>query len=80
MGCQKIPAYRKSGNRKTSWCADNCRIGKRIKQLGDTLLEGRNETMAEQLAEERNWDALCEKAEKLRGENYPGQKLQTVWA
>ena len=52
VGCQKIPAYRKSGNRKTSWCADNCRIGKRIKQLGDTLLEGRNETMAEQLAEE----------------------------
>ena len=67
-------------NRKTSWCADNCKIGKQIKQLGDTLLEGRNETMAEQLAEERNWDALCEKAEKLRGENYPGQKLQTVWA
>ena len=56
------------------------RIGKQIKQLGDTLLEGRNETMAEQLAEERNWDALCEKAEKLRGKNYPGQKLQTVWA
>ena len=63
--CQKVPAYRKSGNRKTSWC-DNCKIGKQIKQLGDTLLEGRNETMAEQLAEERNWDALCEKAEKLR--------------
>ena len=75
MGCQKIPAYRKSGNRKTSWCADNCRIGKRIKQLGDTLLEGRNETMAEQLAEERNWDALCEKAEKLRGEKLSWAKI-----
>ncbi|MHB0801156.1 zinc-finger domain-containing protein [Bacillus thuringiensis] len=59
-GCEKVPAYRKSGNRKTSWCADNCRVGKRIKQLGDRLLEGRNETMAEQMADERNWDVLCE--------------------
>ncbi|MDA2635364.1 zinc-finger domain-containing protein [Bacillus cereus] len=75
MGCQKIPAYRKSGNRKTSWCADNCGIGKRIKQLGDTLLEGRNETMAEQLAEERNWDALCEKAEKLREQKLSWAKI-----
>ena len=32
--------------------------------------------MAEQLAEERNWDALCEMAEKLRGENYPGQNCR----
>lgn len=75
MGCEKVSAYRKSGNRKTSWCADNCRIGKRIKQLGETLLEGRNETMAEQLAEERNWDALCEKAEKLRGEKLSWAKI-----
>lgn len=75
MGCQKIQAYRKSGNRKTSWCADNCRIGKRIKQLGETLLEGRNETMAEQLAEERNWDTLCERAEKLRGEKLSWAKI-----
>ncbi|MED3321546.1 zinc-finger domain-containing protein [Bacillus thuringiensis] len=75
MGCEKVPAYRKSGNRKTSWCADNCRIGKRIRQLGETLLEGRNETMAEQLAEERNWDALCEKAEKLRGEKLSWAKI-----
>lgn len=73
--CQKVPAYRKSGNRKTSWCADNCKIGKQIKQLGDTLLEGRNETMAEQLAEERNWDALCERAEKLRGEKLSWAKI-----
>ncbi|MCQ6289132.1 MULTISPECIES: zinc-finger domain-containing protein [Bacillus cereus group] len=73
--CQKVPAYRKSGNRKTSWCADNCRIGKQIKQLGDTLLEGRNETMAEQMAEERNWDALCERAEKLRGEKLSWAKI-----
>ncbi|MEW4152115.1 zinc-finger domain-containing protein [Bacillus thuringiensis] len=75
MGCQKIPAYRKSGNRKTSWCADNCKIGKQIQQLGDTLLEGRNETMAEQLAEERNWDALCEKAEKLREQKLSWAKI-----
>ena len=73
--CQKVPAYRKSGNRKTSWCADNCKIGKQIKQLGDTLLEGRNETMAEQLAEERNWDALCEKAEKLREQKLSWAKI-----
>ncbi|MGX5389897.1 zinc-finger domain-containing protein [Bacillus thuringiensis] len=75
MGCQKILAYRKSGNRKTAWCADNCGIGKQIKQLGDTLLEGRNETMAEQLAEERNWDALCEKAEKLREQKLSWAKI-----
>ncbi|MBJ8026096.1 zinc-finger domain-containing protein [Bacillus cereus] len=75
VGCKKIQAYRKSGNRKTSWCADNCGIGKRIKQLGDTLLEGRNETMAEQMAEERNWDTLCERAEKLRGEKLSWAKI-----
>ncbi|WP_431603261.1 antiphagocytic M protein [Bacillus thuringiensis] len=75
MGCQKISAYRKSGNCKTSWCADNCRIGKQIKQLGDTLLEGRNETMAEQMAEERNWDTLCEKAEKLREQKLSWAKI-----
>ena len=75
MGCKMIPSYRKSGNHKTSWCADNCKIGKQIKQLGDTLLEGRNETMAEQLAEERNWDALCEMAEKLRGEKLSWAKI-----
>ncbi|MED2753582.1 zinc-finger domain-containing protein [Bacillus thuringiensis] len=74
-GCQKVPAYRKSGNRKTSWCADNCRVGKQIKQLGDSLLEGRNETMAEQMAEERNWDVLCEKAEKLREQKLSWSKI-----
>ncbi|EEM67726.1 hypothetical protein bthur0008_6100 [Bacillus thuringiensis serovar berliner ATCC 10792] len=70
-----MPAYRKSGNRKTSWCADNCRVGKRIKQLGGSLLEGRNETMAEQMAEERNWDVLCEKAEKLREQKLSWAKI-----
>ncbi|MBW3492276.1 zinc-finger domain-containing protein [Bacillus sp. FDAARGOS_1420] len=74
-GCQKVPVYRKSGNRKTSWCADNCRVGKQIKQLGDNLLEGRNETMAEQMAEERNWDVLCEKAEKLREQKLSWAKI-----
>ncbi|MBW3490597.1 zinc-finger domain-containing protein [Bacillus sp. FDAARGOS_1420] len=74
-GCEKVPVYRKSGNRKTSWCADNCRIGKKLKQLGDTLLEGRNETMAEQMAEERNWDVLCEKAEKLREQKLSWAKI-----
>ncbi|MEC5308682.1 zinc-finger domain-containing protein, partial [Bacillus thuringiensis] len=74
-GCKKVPAYRKSGNRKTSWCADNCRIGKQIKRLGDRLLEGRNETMAEQMAEERNWDVLCEKAEKLREQKLSWAKI-----
>ncbi|MBJ8026150.1 zinc-finger domain-containing protein, partial [Bacillus cereus] len=71
VGCKKMPASRKSGNHKTSWCADNCGIGKQIKQLGDTLLEGRNETMAE----ERNWDALCERAEKLREEKLSWAKI-----
>ncbi|HEQ3528669.1 TPA: zinc-finger domain-containing protein, partial [Bacillus cereus] len=74
VGCKKIKAYRKSGNRKTSWCADNCKIGKRIKQLG-ILLEGRNEIMAEQMAEERNWNTLCERAEKLRGEKLSWAKI-----
>ncbi|MBW3492414.1 zinc-finger domain-containing protein [Bacillus sp. FDAARGOS_1420] len=74
-GCKKIQAYRKSGNCKTSWCADNCRVGKQIKQLGDNLLEGRNETMAEQMAEERNWDVLCEKAEKLREQKLSWAKI-----
>jgi len=74
-GCEKVPAYRKSGNRKTSWCGDNCRIGKQIKQLGDSLLEGRNETIAEQMAEERNWDVLCEKAEKLREQKLSWSKI-----
>ncbi|EOO28912.1 hypothetical protein IIU_05593 [Bacillus cereus VD133] len=71
VGCKDVPAYRKSGNRKTSWCTDNCRIGKELKQLGDTLLEGRNGTMAE----ERNWDVLCERAEKLREEKLSWTKI-----
>ncbi|CDN38401.1 hypothetical protein ABB10_10035 [Bacillus thuringiensis] len=31
--------------------------------------------MAEQLAEERNWDTLCERAEKLRGEKLSWAKI-----
>ncbi|MGR5977499.1 zinc-finger domain-containing protein [Bacillus cereus] len=71
VGCKKVPVYGKSGNHKTSWCAHNCEIGKQLKQFGDTLLEGRNETMAE----ERNWDTLCERAEKLRGQKLSWAKI-----
>ncbi|WP_257143227.1 zinc-finger domain-containing protein [Bacillus cereus] len=71
VGCKKVPTYRKSGNRTTSWCADQCEIGKQLKQLGDRLREGRNEMMAE----ERNWDVLCERAEKLRGETLSWAKI-----
>ncbi|PHG62512.1 zinc-finger domain-containing protein [Bacillus toyonensis] len=71
VGCKKVPVYGKSGNRKISWCTDNCEIGKQVKQFGDTLLEGRNEMMAE----ERNWDVLCEKAEKLREEKLSWAKI-----
>ncbi|MEN3132949.1 zinc-finger domain-containing protein [Bacillus cereus] len=71
VGCAKVPTYRKSGNRKTSWCTENCEIGERIKRLGDQLLEGRTENMAE----ERNWDQLCEKAEKLRVEKLSWAKI-----
>ena len=31
--------------------------------------------MAEQMAEERNWDTLCERAEKLRGEKLSWAKI-----
>ncbi|MBJ8038389.1 zinc-finger domain-containing protein [Bacillus cereus] len=70
-GCKKVPVYGKSGNHKISWCMDNCEIGKQLKQFGDTLLEGRNEAMAE----ERNWDVLCERAEKLREEKLSWAKI-----
>ncbi|MDR4329557.1 hypothetical protein COL70_28190 [Bacillus pseudomycoides] len=33
-----------------------------LKKLGDSLIEGRTENMAE----ERNWNQICTKAEKLR--------------
>ncbi|MBG9504150.1 hypothetical protein ABE44_35455 [Bacillus thuringiensis] len=52
-GCKKVPTYGKSGNHKISWCMDNCEIGKQLKQFGDTLLEGRNEKMVAQMAEEK---------------------------
>ncbi|PFB75652.1 hypothetical protein CN286_23260 [Bacillus anthracis] len=62
-GCTKVPKYNDtSKNHKTSWCAENCEIGKKLKSLGESLLEGRTEHMAEQ----RNWDQLCATANKLR--------------
>ncbi|MGA5660425.1 zinc-finger domain-containing protein [Bacillus bombysepticus] len=62
-GCTKVPKYSNtSQNHKTSWCAENCEIGKNLKSLGESLLEGRTEHMAEQ----RNWDQICATAEKLR--------------
>ncbi len=62
-GCTKVPKYSStSKNHKTSWCSENCEIGKNLKSLGESLLEGRTEHMAEQ----RNWDQICETAEKLR--------------
>ncbi|MCP1176223.1 zinc-finger domain-containing protein [Bacillus sp. 1663tsa1] len=62
-GCTKVPKYSNAcKNHKTSWCAENCEIGKKLKSLGESLLEGRTEHMAEQ----RNWDQLCATANKLR--------------
>ncbi|MGH1296403.1 zinc-finger domain-containing protein [Bacillus pretiosus] len=62
-GCTKVPKYSKAcKNHKISWCSENCEIGGKLKTLGESLLEGRTEHMAEQ----RNWDQLCATAEKLR--------------
>lgn len=62
-GCTKVPKYSDTcKNHKTSWCAENCEVGKNLKSLGESLLEGRTEHMAEQ----RNWDQLCATANKLR--------------
>ncbi|HDR7872352.1 TPA: zinc-finger domain-containing protein [Bacillus mobilis] len=62
-GCTKVPKYSNAcKNHKTSWCAENCEIGKKLKSLGESLLEGRTQNMAEQ----KNWDQICETAEKLR--------------
>mgnify|MGYP001030188576 CR=1 FL=1 len=62
-GCTKVPKYSSaSTNHKTSWCAENCEIGKNLKSLGESLIEGRTEHMAEQ----KNWDQICATAEKLR--------------
>lgn len=62
-GCTKVPKYSEtSTNHKTSWCAENCEVGKKLKSLGESLLEGRTEHMAEQ----KNWDRICATDEKLR--------------
>ncbi|TXR75179.1 hypothetical protein DN396_24975 [Bacillus sp. BF9-10] len=62
-GCTKVPKYSETcKNHKTSWCAENCEVGKKLKSLGESLLERRTEHMAEQ----KNWDQICATAEKLR--------------
>ncbi|PGK43992.1 hypothetical protein CN907_07000 [Bacillus anthracis] len=62
-GCTKVPKYSNTcKNHKTSWCAENCEIGEKLKTLGESLLEGRTEHMAQQ----KNWDQICTTAEKLR--------------
>ncbi|WP_270607751.1 zinc-finger domain-containing protein [Bacillus mobilis] len=62
-GCAKVPKYSDiCKNQKTSWCAENCEIGEKLKRLGESLLDGRTEHMAEQ----KNWDQICVTAEKLR--------------
>ena len=72
---EQVVVYRHTGH-------EEVRITVRLENKsnkGDTLLEGRNETMAEQLAEERNWDALCEKAEKLREQKILGKNRIGAW-
>lgn len=60
-GCTDVPKGT-SQDRGIKYCYRNCSIGKRLKTLGESLDEGRTEHMAEQ----RNWDQICETAEKLR--------------
>lgn len=61
-GCTKYPDTFAYSSRLVRWCQRNCKIGQRLKELGESLLEGRTEHMAEQ----RNWDQICATAEKLR--------------
>ncbi|WP_051759046.1 zinc-finger domain-containing protein [Bacillus manliponensis] len=70
-GCEVLPKglhWRK----KIDWCYENCPIGKSLRELGKALdSEGRTD----QMAEERNWNQLCEKAEKLREQNLSWAKI-----
>ncbi|MEA1010961.1 zinc-finger domain-containing protein [Bacillus cereus] len=47
---------------RIKYCHRHCSVGRRLKNLGESLNKGRNEEMAEQ----RNWDQICATAEKLR--------------
>ncbi len=51
-----------SQDRGIKYCYRNCAVGRRLKELGESLDEGRTEHMAEQ----KNWDQICATAEKLR--------------
>ncbi|MGD2273194.1 zinc-finger domain-containing protein [Bacillus wiedmannii] len=61
-GCKIVPKSIGNNYAIARWCSENCEIGKNLKSLGESLLEGRTEHMAEQ----RNWDQICATAEKLR--------------
>ncbi len=60
--CKTVPKSIGNNYEIARWCSENCEIGKNLKSLGESLLEGRTEHMAEQ----KNWDQICVTAEKLR--------------
>lgn len=60
-GCIDVPKAA-SQDKRIRHCHQHCGVGKKLKSLGESLLEGRTEHMAEQ----RNWDQLCATANKLR--------------
>ncbi|WP_256943764.1 zinc-finger domain-containing protein [Bacillus sp. K2I17] len=61
-GCKTVPKSVGNNYVLARWCSENCGIGEKLKTLGESLLEGRTEYMAEQ----KNWDQICATAEKLR--------------
>ncbi|WP_255262879.1 zinc-finger domain-containing protein [Bacillus wiedmannii] len=60
--CKTVPKSIGNNYAIARWCSENCEIGKNLKRLGESLLEGRTEHMAEQ----KNWDQICATANKLR--------------
>lgn len=60
--CKTVPKSIGNNYAIARWCSENCEIGKNLKSLGESLLEGRTQNMAEQ----KNWDQICATAEKLR--------------
>ncbi|HFK1548627.1 TPA: zinc-finger domain-containing protein [Bacillus albus] len=61
-GCKTVPKSIGNNYALARWCSENCEVGKNLKSLGESLLEGRTQNMAEQ----KNWDQICATAEKLR--------------
>lgn len=61
-GCKTVPKSIGNNYAIARWCSENCEFGKKLKTLGESLLEGRTQNMAEQ----KNWDQICATAEKLR--------------